>query len=121
MISCIAGSALTLLDDAACRAWWLRRLHPAGGRCPQCGISVTGVRVESWNSDRLLHCRGCGKWFDNRTDTFLSGLRVDWRQLTLLVTLLSAGLKPVQIAPLCQISEDTVRRFAQRLKEAAGV
>jgi hypothetical protein len=111
LISCIADSALALLDENACRAWWLRRLHPAGPCCPVCGVSITGSSVETWAADGLIRCPNCGKWFDNKTGTTLCGVHADWRQLTLLVSLNSAHVKLPIIARCCQISAGTVQRI----------
>lgn len=121
MISCIADSALALLDEKSCRAWWLRRLHPAGTVCPSCGTSIADARTEAWAEGRLIRCRDCGKFFDNRTGTELSGVHADWKQLTLFVTLLSVRMPAAQIARLCRISDDTVRRLARRFPEVLDV
>ncbi|MGD0585567.1 MAG: hypothetical protein ABSA86_07295 [Oryzomonas sp.] len=112
MICCFS---LSLLDATACRAWWLRRLHPAGPACPACGVALCGVSTETWASDGLVHCRSCGKCFDNRTGTPLCGTHIDWRQLTLLATLLAGGMKPSRIAVHCRISVDTVHRITRRI------
>ena len=115
MISCLAEGALNMLDGEACRTWWLRRLHPAGAACPKCGVAVTGQRAETWRADGRLRCRDCGKWFDNRTGTPLDTIRADWKQLTVIASMVPAGMRPIVVGRICRISDDTVRRIAKRL------
>jgi hypothetical protein len=115
VISCLTVNALNMLDAGACRAWWLRRLHPAGAACPGCGVIVEGLRLERWQSGGRLHCADCGKWFDNQTGTPLDHCRADWKQLTVIASLIPLGLAPAQVALICRLSDDTVRRIAKRL------
>lgn len=115
MITCIANQAIDLLDQNACRAWWLRRLHPAGAMCPACGVSLPATSTGTWADGGLVNCRDCGKWYDYKTGTPLCGLHLSWQQLTLFVTLFQLGLKTSQLARYCQISDDTVRRLVKRL------
>lgn len=114
MITCLADSALAMLDEKACRSWWLRRLHPAGPVCPQCGVSVTGQSAETWANDGLVRCRDCGKWHDCKTGTLICGLHMSWQQLFLYIVMASRKDRTAEIARWCKISDDTVRRLAKR-------
>lgn len=93
-------------------------MHPSGPTCPACGVSVAGPSAGTWADGGLIRCRDCGKWFDCRTGTPISGLHLSWQQLTLYVTLYSVGLRSAKIASYCQISDDTVRRLKRRLQHA---
>lgn len=115
MISCLSLVAVELLDAGACRAWWLRRLHPAGPVCPSCKVAVQGRRAETWSNGGRLHCKSCGKWFDNRTGTPVDTCRADWRQLTVIASLLPAGVAVPIVAQICKLSQHTVRNAAERL------
>lgn len=114
MIPCILSDS-QLLNVSACRAWWLRRLHPAGPHCPQCGVAVTGRRSESWANDMRLHCAYCGKWFGNRTGTELEDCKSSWQTMTHMLLLLSARVPVIDVAQATRLSENTVRRWRSRL------
>lgn len=105
-----------MLDEAACRAWVIRRFHPAGAFCPFCGCSPSGVQIETFHAGGRLHCKGCGKWYTARTATPLDRSTMDWRQFYLLVSLIGQGGQAKVIAEMCGVCDDTVRVWQRRLK-----
>lgn len=107
-----------MLDTIACRSFLIRRLHPAGPRCPDCGTSPTGLQSEAFNAGGRVHCRSCGRWFSWRTGSILQGSTLDERQLYLVVFLTSAGCPVSTITEASGLPDRTVRDWQHRLREA---
>ncbi len=103
-------------DD--CRAFFIRHLHPAGARCPYCGIAASGRQVETFNAGGRLCCNSCHRWFTYRTGTPLQGVKTDDRQVFLLVALTAAGCLPEIVAGICQFNDvATVTKLQRRFRE----
>jgi transposase-like protein len=106
---------VAVLEENACRDWWLKRLHPDGACCPGCKQALTTRVVESWRMDATVKCTGCGTWFNNRTGTVLSSLQGSWQQLLLFLALWENRAPSAVIAKSCEMSVDTVARLKSRL------
>lgn len=118
MLGCLVGMGAGMIDETAARAWWVRRLHPAGPCCPHCGVSLTGRQTETFASGGRVQCGDCRAFFSARTGTLLQGSQASWRELFLLVLLASAGASIFEIAKACGMSVDTVVTWLKRFREA---
>ena len=77
-----------LIDMQSARAWWIQREHPSGIWCPACSHEIIAEPlIRKWWADESIHCPECGKEFNSRTGTFLSGSQLDWRQAYLILLL----------------------------------
>jgi len=110
-----------MLDQGACRMFWIRRLHPYGPGCPGCGISVTGRQSETFNAGGRVRCNTCGQWFTYRTGTLIDGAKADDRQLFQVAQLSTLDCDLKDISTASHLSTDTVRAWQRRFHEAAGL
>jgi transposase-like protein len=119
-MKCAVVSGIEALDEVACRAFWVRRLHPAGPHCPDCRVALDGRQAETFAAGGRVHCNSCGRWFTYRTGTLFTGTTLNDRQLFLLILLIANNCPASSIAASCRLSEDTVyawqRRFGEALK-----
>lgn len=96
------------LSESACRDWVLKRLHPTGAHCPGCCTAVPERSLQRfWMSERVKCCQ-CNKFFDARTNTFLSGCQLSYRKVMLLAVLLSPDLTDKAIAVILDMSAANV-------------
>lgn len=104
-------------DEARCRDWILKKLHPAGAICPgcQCSINDGRRRQHFWNGDRL-NCEKCGKYFTALTGQIFSGSHLDFKQLFLLAVLTGAGIPDKIIASKLNITPESCRLWRVKFK-----
>jgi len=102
------------LEEAACRAWVLRRIHGARAVCPGCGSEVGGLAADRFWGGLRVKCADCGKWFTAATRTILSGTRFTYAQVFLVAVLIGLGWTPVEIAAKVGCDPLTVRYWEQR-------
>ena len=113
---CAALSSVRMIDMAECRAFWIRRLHPAGPACPDCGVSLDGRQAETFKAGGRVRCNSCGRFFTYRTGTVLHGANADDRQLYLVAFLTASECSPRAIALATGLSTETVREWQGRFK-----
>ncbi len=74
----MALSEESFLPDAEdCAETWRALRWPDGPRCVRCGSS--NVAVQDWDylsRLRRYECRDCGRWFNDRSGTFLESSKV---------------------------------------------
>jgi len=108
------------LDEATCRAWVLRRLHPGDPRCPSCAaLIVDATTLRNFWSGRRCVCKSCGSFFTATSGTFLQGVQLGYRKVFLLAVLadfMAAGLNVQRLAGVLGVSPDTVRIWIQKFK-----
>jgi hypothetical protein len=105
-----------LLNEAACRDWVLKRLHPLGAYCPGCLQAIPEKSLQRfWNSGRVK-CYQCNKFFDARTGTFLSGCQLSYREVMLLAILLSPDITDKIIADILDMSSANVRLWRNKFE-----
>jgi transposase-like protein len=66
-----------LPDEEDCAETWRALRWPDGPECVECGSS--DVAVQDWDylsSLRRYQCRSCGRWFNDRSGTFLESAKV---------------------------------------------
>jgi transposase-like protein len=104
-------------DEARCREWILKKLHPGGAFCPVCQRSINDGRrrYHFWNGDRL-NCEHCGKYFTALTGQIFSGTHLDFNRLFLLAVLTGAGIKDKIIANKLKLSPESIRLWRIKFK-----
>lgn len=115
----VIAEAVDLLDAGACRAFLVRRWHPAGPRCPGCGVALQGRQAQTFAGGGRVHCNGCGLWFTYRTGSPGHRSPANDRQVALFELLSAAGCPVAAIAAACRVSDDTVRAWRRRAAEAS--
>ncbi|WKZ34017.1 MAG: hypothetical protein QY316_06365 [Thermodesulfobacteriota bacterium] len=115
-----AAFSVDFLDEAACRAWVLRNLHPGEARCPGCRASVEGPGAvrNFWAGERCA-CKLCGRKFTAVSGTFLQGAQLAFRQVFLMAALMEVrehGLDIKLIAGMIGVSPDTIRIWLRKFK-----
>ncbi|WP_071590785.1 transposase [Synechococcus sp. PCC 7336] len=68
---------VNLLDDAKCYETVRQLRWPEGVHCPKCGCEQVNKRgKDDTQPNRQRYCcQGCGKQFDDLTDTIFAGRR----------------------------------------------
>ena len=107
-------------DEAYCRLWILKKLHPGDIRCPECNATIQDNTTwhNFWKGKRCV-CKACERGFTATSGTFLHGTQLDFRQLFMLAVLANykaGGLDTKSIATAVGISPDTVRIWERRFK-----
>ena len=107
MINQAAFKALNadFFDEAHCREWILRKLHPGGAFCPGCQRAINDDRRRNhfWKGDRL-NCEYCGKYFTALTGQIFSGAHLDFKGIFLLAVLSGSGINDKIIASKLKIT-----------------
>lgn len=119
-MECAIAAALGLMDADSCRTFLIRRLHPGGPCCPDCGISLVGRQGESFLAGGRVRCRDCGRWFTYRTGTPFQGSLASDQQLCLFALLCAAGCSIWTIAAACHVTEEAILALHRRLSEWRG-
>ncbi|WP_316348502.1 hypothetical protein [Desulfuromonas acetoxidans] len=104
-----AAFAADCLRRDVCLAWLAGQLHPAGGRCPECGAAVPDRQINRWRSFGRLECCECGRWFSAASGTWMAGAKLAPNQVFVLAVLLSMDVDVALIASAIGASEVTVR------------
>jgi transposase-like protein len=122
MMEVMGEFSIELMEETACRDFFLRKLHPMGVFCPECKSEVISSRLlESfWNMQRI-HCRDCGRSFSAVTGTVLNGIGIEWRALYMLLFLVGCGVRTNQISRPLGISNGAAYLWANKAKEKAPV
>ncbi|MCK4620695.1 MAG: transposase [Desulfuromonadales bacterium] len=107
-----------MIDADGCRAFLVRRLHPGGGRCPHCGVSLDGRQAESFAAGGRIRCNSCKRWSTWRTGTLFHRAALDERQLFLLLMLTSLHCSIDDISAVCRLSPDDAYHWQHRISEA---
>lgn len=119
-MSCVIADLYQRLDSEKCRQWWVRRLHPAGGVCPDCGVSAVDASAARFGAGLAIECAGCGKRYTWRTGTLFEGRSTaEVRAIYLVAALSALRFSPSLIAQATGMSDDSVRRWQRRMNGAA--
>ena len=117
----LAAFSADFLDDQACRAWVVSRMHPRGPKCPHCGVRLTDERrLERWRRGLRIQCRECGGFFTVTSGTLLAGKHCDFKQAFLLAACIGLGLDNNGIAALVGCNPETVRLWRHRFEALAS-
>ena len=108
-------------DDDAARAWFERRIWPAGPYCPRCGT----LNVQSGIKHKTMthRCRECpGKpRFSLKTGNIMEGSKLGYQQWAIAVYLVMVNLKGVSSMKLhrdLEITQKSAWHLAHRLRKA---
>jgi len=104
-------------DEARCREWILKKLHPDGAFCPGCRQRINDYRRQHnfWHGARL-NCESCGKYFTALTGQIFSGSHLDFKGLFLLAVLTGAGIPDKIIASKLNITTESCRLWRIKFK-----
>lgn len=105
------------LDADFCRQWLLNRVHPEGPVCPWCGAEIQGRAAGRFWELKKIECPACGRKFTARTNTELSGLKLDERGLVLFCLLVGAGFPLSWIAKRFNISIRALYMYRDRFQK----
>jgi transposase-like protein len=119
MLEIRRGFSIEMLNEEACRDWFLRKLHPDGARCPKCGQEITSEKKANsyWDMKRVS-CLACGRSFSAVTGTSLHKIGIEFRALYLLLFLVTHGVRVNRIAANLGISTGAAYLWANRAKAA---
>ena len=115
---CAASAAVDMVDPDSCRAFLVQQLHPDGGRCPHCGVSLDGRQADSFASGGRICCNSCQRWFTWRSGTLFHRAALDDRQLFLLLMLTSLHCSLDDVSATCRLSLDEAYSWQRRINEA---
>lgn len=107
----------SLLDEDRCRQWFLRKLYPADAACPSCGRILSKKQQDLFFMGKRIACKGCGRWFNERSGTMLSGTHMSYGEAMLLMLLLGLGQTARLIASILGYDEDTVRTWRNKFEK----
>lgn len=109
--------SIEMLNEEACRNWFLKKIHPDGVFCPHCHGEVTSEkrRTRFWEMLRTT-CPLCSRSFSAVTGTELNGIGIDFRALYLLLFMVNNGAKPINICKQLRISSGAAYVWANKAK-----
>ena len=110
---------LPLIDDQKCFELVRKLRWPEGGTCPHCDspqVSQRGLD-ETQHCRQRYHCGGCGRDFDDLTNTVFAGHHQPLRVWLLCLYFLGLNLSNRQIARELDLDEDSVHDMATQLRE----
>ena len=104
------------LDADQVRDWLLRRLHPQGPVCPDCGCPpASKAKLAAFYAGRRLQCSQCGRFYSATSGTLLEGAKITPAQLALLALCQALNLPITTTAGLCGVNANTIRFWRARL------
>jgi len=109
---------LPLIDDAKCFVMVRKLRWPEGVCCPHCESSrVTHRGMNETQPDRQRYvCGGCGRNFDDLTDTIFAGHHQPLRVWLLCLYFMGLNLSNRQIAHELGVDEDNAHEMATQLR-----
>lgn len=106
-------------NEAICRMWLIKNLHPDGAKCPACKTEITeAVQLARFNSGKRLHCKQCGKWYSAFSGTLFQECQLDERRIYILALLTELNLHKNEIARVLNINPATVRIWQAKFRAA---
>jgi transposase-like protein len=110
---------LHLLDDAKCFATVRQLRWPTGVACPHCdGRQVCKQGFDDSQPARQRYqCQGCGRKFDDLTDTIFAGHHQPLRVWVLCLYFLGLNLSNAQIAQELGLNPDDAQDMTTQLRQ----
>jgi len=108
-----------LPDEEDCAETWRTLRWPDGPQCVECGSM--DVAVQDWDylsSLRRYQCRRCGRWFNDRSGTFLESSKVRLPTWIYVLREMDKGRSINDIAKDLPHTYKTVHGMAQAMREA---
>jgi transposase-like protein len=116
----MALSEESFLPDAEdCAETWRTLRWPDGPECVECGSS--DVAVQDWDylsSLRRYQCRECGRWFNDRSGTFIESAKVRLPVWIYVLREMDKGRSINSISKDLPHTYKTVHRVATTMREA---
>jgi hypothetical protein len=103
------------LEEDRCRGWILRRLHKEA-KCPRCHGELTEKQAETFWRNERVQCGTCKKFFTALTDKIFSGIRMNFREIVLLLVLLGLQHPAKFIASRVHCDASSVRIWRNKFK-----
>jgi transposase-like protein len=110
-----------LIDDAKCYATVRELRWPEGVKCPHCGSAEVSKRGhDERQADRQRYeCQGCGRQFDDLSETIFEGHHQALRVWVLCLYFMGLNLSNQQIAAELDVDKDVVQDMPTQLR--AGI
>ena len=110
---------LPLIDDQKCFESVRKLRWPEAVTCPHCDSPEVTKRGldETQHFRQRYHCGGCGRDFDDLTNTIFAGHHQPLRVWLLCLYFLGLNLSNRQIARELDLDEDSVHDMATQLRE----
>jgi transposase-like protein len=108
-----------VIDDAKCYEVVRSLRWPDGVHCPHCdsGHVIKQGHNLTQPARRHYQCRGCGRRFDDLTDTIFAGHHQPLRVWVLVLYFLGLNLSNEQIAQELDLNPDDAQRMTSQLRE----
>jgi transposase-like protein len=114
--------SIEMLNEDACRDWFLRKIHSDGIFCPYCHEAIASERLlKTFWSMKRIHCPGCGRTFSAVTGTVLNGIGIEFRALYLLLFMIGCGVSVNKVKRQIGISTGAAYIWANKAKSAASL
>ncbi len=104
-----------LMDEAACRAWLEKHLHPQGLNCPRCGATDARVAKQGGHFP-AYRCKRCDRYHTILTDTAFAKTRQTPATLVLLLRGLTKGESTSRLARELSITRKQMSTLRKRLQ-----
>jgi transposase-like protein len=109
-----------LIDDARCYQLVRQFRWPNGVCCPRCDSNTITKRGkdETQPERQRYACQGCGKQFDDLTDSVFAGRHQPLRVWVGCLYLMGLNLSNQQIAQELELHKDDVHQMTAQLRQA---
>ena len=112
-------SIQNLVSDEQCYETVRTLRWPSGIHCPHCDAKEV---IKRGYDERHLHrrryrCKGCGKGFDDLTETVFSGHHQPLKSWMLCLYFMGSNLSNEQIARELDLNKDDVHQMSSQLRE----
>lgn len=114
---------LPLIDEVKCFETVRRLRWPEGVKCANCGSDQVTKRGfdDTQRCRQRYHCGGCGRQFDDLTNTVFEGHHQSLRVWLLCLYFMGLNLSNRQIAHELDLDEDSAQEMATQLRKGIVV
>jgi len=112
-----------LIDDAKCYQTVRELRWPDGVKCPHCGSAEVSKRGhdEQQSARQRYECQGCGRQFDDLSETLFEGHHQPLRVWILCLYFMGLNLSNQQIAAELDLDKDAVQDMTTPLREGIAL
>ena len=109
-----------LLDEAKCYETVRQLRWPEGVRCPKCTSEqvIKRGKDETQAHRQRYQCQGCGRQFDDLSDTIFASRRQPLRAWLSCLYLMGLNVSNQQIAQELDLNKDDVQQMTSQLRQA---
>jgi transposase-like protein len=105
-----------VLDDAACRDWLERQLHPNGFACPRCGSSERRLARRN-GAFASYRCKRCDRYHTILTGTALAKTHQTPAKLVLILRGIAKGESTARLGRELSVSRRQMGTLRQRVQQ----